>query len=129
MTTIATNHCFRLRKRPVGRVTDTDLELVEETIPSLEAGEALLRTLYLSIDPFNRVCMDEKPSYTEPVPLDGVMRGVGIGQVVESRRSDMAAGDLVLGYTGWQEYAVASGPGEFSPWTVLPSPPPAPIPA
>lgn len=128
MSTITTNRRYRLRARPTGRVSRADLELVEEHIPALESGEALLRTLYLSVDPTSRVWMRETPTYVEPVPLGGVMRGVGIGQVVASRRSDMAVGDLVHGYTGWQEYAIASGSGVSSPWTVLPSPLPAPVP-
>jgi NADPH-dependent curcumin reductase CurA len=67
----------------------------------------LIRTLYLSLDPTNRIWMGEKPSYLPPVPIDAVMRGVGAGQVVVSKHDDMKPGDHVTGTLGWQEYAIA----------------------
>jgi NADPH2:quinone reductase len=118
------NRAFRLRRRPVGRVTEKDLELVTEGVPALQPGQALVRTLYLSLDPTNRIWMSEKPSYLPPVEIDAVMRGVGVGRVVESDRDDMKAGDHVTGMLGWQEYAVV-GDGATQV-TVLPDPLPAP---
>ena len=122
------NHAFRLRRRPQGRVTESDLELVEEAVPALEHGQALVRTLYLSLDPTSRIWMSDMRAYMPPVPIDAVMRGLGVGEVMESRRDDMRVGDLVLGWTGWQEYCVA---GDDAPlglaFTVLPEPLPAPL--
>jgi NADPH-dependent curcumin reductase CurA len=119
------NRAFRLRQRPVGRVTTDDLELVEEAVPAIGEGEALVRTRYLSLDPTNRIWMSDIRSYLPPVPLGDVMRGAGVGEVVESRRADLKPGALVSGMTGWQDYAVAAD----SSFTVLPDPLPAPLPA
>ena len=69
------NRRFRLRRRPRGPVTEADLELVEEPVPAIAAGQALIRTLWLSIDPANRIWMSEVRYNVPPVPLDGVMRG------------------------------------------------------
>ena len=118
------NRAFRLRHRPVGEPAPSDLELVEEALPPVADGEALVRTLYLSLDPTNRLWMSDMRQYSPPVELGAVMRGIGIGEVVESRREDMRVGDLVFGYTQWQEYCVAGPDAELS---VLPSPLPAPI--
>ena len=119
-----TNRAFRLRQRPVGEPGMSDLELVEEQLPPLEDGEALVRTLYLSLDPTNRLWMSDMRQYSEPVELGAVMRGIGIAEVVESRRDDMRVGSLVSGYTNWQEYCVAGADMGFNP---LPDPLPAPL--
>lgn len=126
MSTPALNRCYRLRRRPEGRVTEADLELVEEPIADLAPGQALVRTLYLSLDPSNRIWMSELPSYLPPVPLDAVMRGLGVGQVVASERDDFPAGSLILGWTGFQEYAVMDDATDEGPYTLLPDPLPAP---
>ncbi|HYF28005.1 MAG TPA: NADP-dependent oxidoreductase [Baekduia sp.] len=127
MTEPTVNRCFRLRRRPSGPVTEADLELCEEAVPQIEDGQALVRTLLLSLDPTNRIWMSDMRSYLPPVPIDAVMRGLGIGQVLASRRDDMQAGDLVSGFTGWQDLCVAGAPGEEFPFTVLPDPLPAPL--
>lgn len=121
------NRCYRLRRRPQGSVTDADLELVEEPVPTIETGQALVRALWLSIDPANRIWMSEINYNLPPVRIDEVMRGFGIGEVIESHRGDMKRGDLVLGLTGWQDYAVADDARNEAPFTVLRSPPPAPL--
>jgi NADPH-dependent curcumin reductase CurA len=121
------NRRYRLRRRPQGSVTAADLELVEEPVPTIETGQALVRALWLSIDPANRIWMSEVHYSLPPVPIDGVMRGFGIGEVLESRRSDMKPGDLVVGLTGWQDYAVVDDTRNEAPFTVLSSPPPAPL--
>ena len=118
------NRAFRLRQRPVGEVRPADLELVEEPLPPLADGEMLVRTLYLSLDPTNRLWMSDMRQYSEPVELGAVMRGIGIGEVLQSRREDIRVGDLVFGYTQWQEYCVAGPEAGFG---VLPDPLPAPL--
>jgi NADPH-dependent curcumin reductase CurA len=120
------NRRYRLRRRPVGSVTEADLELVEEPVPAVERGQALVRTLWLSIDPANRIWMSDVHYKLEPVPIGGVMRGFGIGEVVRSQRADMRPGDLVVGVTGWQDYAIADDERNEAPFTLLPSPLPAP---
>jgi NADPH2:quinone reductase len=123
-TTTVVNRAFRLRQRPVGAPGPADLELVEEQLGPLADGEALVRTLYLSLDPTNRLWMSDMRQYSPPVELGDVMRGIGIGEVVESRRDDMGPGDLVSGYTHWQEHCIA---GPNAAFNVLPSPLPAPM--
>jgi NADPH2:quinone reductase len=125
----AVNRVYRLRQRPTDRVTEADLELTEEQVPELADGQALVRTLYLSLDASSRLWMSDRRTYIEPVPIDGVMRGLGVGQVVESRRGDMKAGDLVTGFPGWQDYSVADDTDNEFPFTVLPDPLPAPLPS
>jgi NADPH-dependent curcumin reductase CurA len=99
-----TNRRILLARRPDGLVTDADFEVVEEPVPTLEDGEALVRTLALSVDPTNRVWMREEDSYLPAIELGAVVRAAGIGTVVESKVDKFAAGDLVTGLCGWQDY-------------------------
>jgi len=122
-----TNRCYRLHRRPLGLVTDRDLVLTEEEVPALSDGQALVRTLLLSVDPTNRIWMSELRGYMPPVPLGGVMRGLGIGQVLQSRRDDLPEGALVTGFLGWQSLCVADDATLEAPLTVLPDPLPAPM--
>ena len=95
-----TNRQFRLRSRPVGKVKPLDLELVEVPISDLRPGEVLVRTLYLSLDPTNRIWMSDMDSYMPPVSLGEVMRGIRIGRVVASKSAQFKEGDLVSGLVG-----------------------------
>lgn len=119
-----TNRAYRLRRRPAGTPTERDLELVHERVRELADGEILVRTLYLSLDPTNRLWMSDIRQYSPPVELGEVMRGIGIGQVVDSRRDDMPQGTLVSGYTQWQEYCIAAPEAGFA---ALPDPLGAPL--
>ena len=121
-----TNRAFRLRRRPVGEPRDDDFEVVEEPVPELAGGEALIRVLLLSVDPANRVWMSDMRGYQPPVPVGEVMDGIGAGEVVASRRPDLAEGALVTGRLGWQEYCVLPAARTVR---VLPDPLPAPLPA
>ncbi|MBM7520325.1 NADP-dependent oxidoreductase [Nocardioides nitrophenolicus] len=98
---------IRLAARPVGEPTDDDFAFVTEDLPALADGQVLLRTLYLSLDPYMRGRMSAAKSYAEPVPVGGVMVGQTVCEVVESRSERRAVGDVVLAYTGWQTHAVA----------------------
>ncbi|EIL92196.1 NADP-dependent oxidoreductase [Rhodanobacter spathiphylli] len=100
------NRQLRLKTRPEGLVSRDDFELVEQAVPELEDGEVLVRVLYLSMDPTNRVWMRDIPQYLPPVAIGEVMRALGLGRVVASRSAHYAEGDLVQGVTGWQEYLV-----------------------
>lgn len=127
METPVTNRLFRLLRRPQGQVTESDLVWTEEPIADIDEGQALVRTLYLSLDPTNRIWMSQLRSYIPPVELGAVMRGLGVGEVVASRRDDLPVGAIVLGFTGWQEYCVADDSALEIPFTVLPDPLPAPL--
>ena len=98
---------IRLASRPVGEPTDDDLVFVTDDLPELGEGQVLLRTIYLSLDPYMRGRMSDAKSYAEPVPIGGVMVGQTVCEVIESRSDRRAVGDLVLAYTGWQTHAVA----------------------
>ena len=121
------NRLYRLRKRPAGALAEGDLEFLEEPVPELAEGQALVRTLYLSLDPTNRLWMSDVRGYMPQVPLGAVNRGVGICEVVESRRQDFPEGAMVVGFPGWQEYCVADDAQLEIPFTVLPDPLPAPL--
>ena len=91
-TTALTNRAFRLRKRPVGAPAEGDLELVSEPVPELADGQILVRTLYLSLDPTNRLWMSDMRQYSPPVELDEVMRGIGIGEGIDVFRHRRSSG-------------------------------------
>lgn len=105
------NRQFQLAARPVGLPKESDFVLVETPMPEAGAGEVLLRTLYLSIDPYMRKRMDDVKSYAPSVKIGQVMVGGGICQVVESHHPDYSNGDIVSAPVGWQEYAVSDGKG------------------
>jgi NADPH-dependent curcumin reductase CurA len=104
MSTI--NRQLRLKTRPEGLVQRNNFDLVEQAVPELKEGEVLIRVLYLSMDPTNRVWMRDIPQYLPPVAIGEVMRALGLGRVVASRSSKYSEGDLVQGVTGWQDYLV-----------------------
>ena len=120
------NRQFRLKSRPVGRIKTSDFDLVEAPIPEPGAGEALVRTLYLSLDPTNRIWMSDMDQYMPPVELGAVMRGGGIGVVVKSNSSAYKVGDHVSGLTGWQDYTLAGERPEMR-MGVLPKGLPVPL--
>ncbi|MGH3510975.1 MAG: NADP-dependent oxidoreductase [Pseudonocardiaceae bacterium] len=121
------NRKYYLRRRPQGLCTESNLELASEEVQELNRGQALVRTLYLSLDPAMRIWMSDHRAYIPPVPVGTVMPGLGIGQIVKSRRDDLPIGTLVTGLTGWQDYSVADKDVIGLPFTVLPDPLPAPL--
>ncbi len=101
------NRQWVLRQRPMGLIKAGDLELVETTVPEPAEGEILVRTVYLSLDPTNRTWMNDTEGYLPPVPLGGVMRGLTLGVVEESRSDRFAVGEVVTTAAGgWADYAV-----------------------
>lgn len=100
----ARNREWILKRRPVGEVADDDLALIEAPVPQAGDGEIVIRTRWLSLDPSNRLWMSETPSYLPPVALDAPMRGVVMGEVVESRSAAFQPGDPVMGIGTWSEY-------------------------
>jgi NADPH-dependent curcumin reductase CurA len=100
------NAQWRLVARPEGLFKPEDFRWAEEDTPPLGEDDVLVRTEYLSLDPTNRGWA-AGDTYLPAVPLDSVMRGLGVGRVVDSRAEGLAAGDAVSGLLGWQRYAVA----------------------
>ncbi len=110
--TSETNRRIVLASRPEAYPEPRHFRLEEVAIPQPREGEALVRTIWLSLDPYMRGRMREGPSYAAPVEIGGVMTGGIVGRVVESRTPELAVGDIVDGSLGWQEYAVAR-PGQL----------------
>ncbi len=100
------NRQFLLLSRPVGDIKESDFEYTEVPIPTPKDGEVLIRNLYLSLDPTNRIWMSNMVQYMPPVELGEVMRGVAIGVVEESKNPYLQSGDVVTGLLGWQDYAL-----------------------
>jgi hypothetical protein len=105
----ATSRQIRLARRPQGEPVPGDFELVRVPAPAPGANQVLTRTIYLSLDPYMRGRMNAERSYAEPVPVGGVMEGGAVGVVEASNFAGLAPGDIVVGRTGWQDYAVSDG--------------------
>ena len=105
------NRRIVLAARPIGKPKSTDFRLETVPVPEPADGELMLRTLYLSIDPYMRGRMDDGPSYAPSVALGDVLVGGAVCRVAASRHADFQVGDLVLASSGWQDYAVSDGTG------------------
>jgi NADPH-dependent curcumin reductase len=100
-----------LASRPVGEPTLDNFRSEELPIPQPGPGEMLLRTLWLSLDPYMRGRMSDAASYAKPVGIGDVMEGGTISEVVASNVSRFAKGDIVVSRTGWQTHALSDGAG------------------
>jgi NADPH-dependent curcumin reductase len=98
-----------LASRPVGEPTLDNFRLEELPIPQPGPGQMLLRTLWLSLDPYMRGRMSNAPSYAKPVGIGDVMEGGAVSEVVASNVTRFAEGDIVVGRTGWQTHALSDG--------------------
>ncbi|MFS1944965.1 NADP-dependent oxidoreductase [Vibrio lentus] len=105
------NRRIVLASRPVGAPTQDNFRLETVTAPTIKDGEMLLRSVYLSLDPYMRGRMSDAKSYADPVAIDEVMVGATVCQVEESNNSDFEVGEWVLAYTGWQDLGVSNGEG------------------
>ena len=105
------NRRIVLNSRPVGAPTGENFHLEELAMPVLPAGQLLLRTLFLSLDPYMRGRMSDAPSYAAPVAVGDVMVGGTVSRVEDSRHPGYQRGDLVLSYSGWQDYVFSDGTG------------------
>lgn len=103
------NHRIVLASRPKGAPVQENFRLEERVAPVPNEGEVLLRSIYLSLDPYMRGRMSDTPSYAPPVDIDAVMVGATVCQIEESRNPNFAIGEWVLAYSGWQLYAVSDG--------------------
>jgi NADPH-dependent curcumin reductase CurA len=107
----AVNRRIVLASRPVGKPTTENFRLERDDIPTAGEGEMLLRTRYLSLDPYMRGRMNAGESYADRVELNDVMVGGTVSEVVESSHPRFAKGELVSAFSGWQDYAVSDGHG------------------
>jgi hypothetical protein len=105
------NRQIVLASRPRGEPTPNNFKLVDTAIAEAGPGQMLLRTIYLSLDPYMRGRMSAGPSYAPPVEVGEVMEGRAVCEVVKSNLSGYNAGDIVVAGTGWQEYALSHGQG------------------
>jgi len=105
------NRRILLARRPTGEPSVADFTFSEATLEDPEPGQMLLRTLWLSLDPYMRGRMSDRKSYSPSVGLGDVMVGGTVSEVIASKLEGFAAGDIVEGRTGWQEYALSDGTG------------------
>ena len=103
------NRKFTLAARPVGYPKLSDFDIVTEPIPNPQDGEVLVRTNYLSVDPYMRGRMNDRASYAPNVQIGEAMVGTVVGEVVASKSPDFQVGDIATGGLGWQEYGVSDG--------------------
>ncbi|CAM3172036.1 NADP-dependent oxidoreductase [Vibrio rarus] len=107
----AINRQLVLASRPVGAPTTENFRLNHGDVPKIGTGEVLLRSVYLSLDPYMRGRMSDAKSYADPVALGEVMVGGSVCQIVESNNSEFTKGGWVLAYSGWQDYSISKGDG------------------
>jgi NADPH-dependent curcumin reductase CurA len=105
------NRQIVLASRPRGEPSPDNFKLVETAVPEAGPGQMLLRTVYLSLDPYMRGRMNAGASYAQPVEVGQVMEGSAVCVVVKSSLPGYQAGDIVLAGTGWQEYSLSGSEG------------------
>jgi len=100
-----------LASRPVGEPKASDFRLEEFPVPQAGPGQVLLKTKWLSLDPYMRGRMSDAPSYAKPVGIGEVMEGGTVSEVVASNSDKYRNGDIVLSRAGWQTHMVSDGAG------------------
>jgi NADPH-dependent curcumin reductase CurA len=105
------NRSVVLASRPHGAPTEANFRIEQSAIPQPSEGQVLLRTVYLSLDPYMRGRMSDAPSYAAPVDVGATMVGGTVSRVVSSHLPAYREGDWVLSYSGWQDYALSDGTG------------------
>ncbi|MCC6511704.1 MAG: NADP-dependent oxidoreductase [Pirellulaceae bacterium] len=105
------NRRIVLNSRPQGAPVPENFRLETLEVPQAKTGEVVLRTVFLSLDPYMRGRMSDKPSYAPPVAIGEVMVGGAVCRVIDSKHQDYTKGDWVLANAGWQDYCVSDGSG------------------
>ncbi len=100
-----------LAKRPAGDVTAVCFREEHVALPAVADGQVLIRSRFLSLDPYMRPRMTELRSYTPPFDLDKPLTGGSVGEVVESRNPRYAKGDTVIGMLNWATHTLHDGKG------------------
>lgn len=107
----SSNFQVLLAGRPIGEPKNEHFKFVETKVPEPKPNEMLLRTIYLSLDPYMRGRMNPGPSYAAPVEIGAVMEGQCVCEVVSSNLPNFKTGDIVVASAGWQKYAISNGEG------------------
>lgn len=102
---------IRMKRHPQGMVTDDDFSIVEVDMPAVEPGQALVRNLFLSLDPYMRPRMDPIRSYVDPLKPGDLMPGATVGEVIDSKAEDLPKGTLVGTFLGWQTHGIVTKAG------------------
>ena len=110
--TTRTNTRVTLASRPDGMPSDENFTVESVPAPEVSDGQVLLKTLWLSLDPYMRGRMSDRKSYAAPLQIGEVITGGVVAQVVESKHPEWSVGDLATNMSGWQQYAVAE-PGAY----------------
>jgi NADPH-dependent curcumin reductase len=103
------SRCVVLKSRPNPNVDLGNFEMENRNLRPMEQGEFLVKVEYLSIDPAIRTWINTAASYTDAVPIGGVVRSQGLGRVLESKNDKYSVGDIIVGWFGWQEYSISNG--------------------
>lgn len=111
MQTKNTNRQITLARRPKGSPVIEDFKMIESPIPTPEKNQILLRSIYLSLDPYMRGRMNDAESYAAPLEIGDVMVGGTVCRVEKSLNENFKEGDLVMAYIGWQDYGISDGTG------------------
>lgn len=106
-----TTRTINLKSRPVGTPKLTDFEFTSTEVPTLQEGEVLLKSHYVSVDPYLRGRMSDAPSYIPPFELNQAIVSGIVAEVIESTHSKYQEGDFVSGALAWKEMQVAKGEG------------------
>lgn len=107
MPSSITSHEVRLATRPRGRPSPDNFRLVPTQVPEPAEGQALVRNLFMSVDPYMRGRMNDRKSYVPPYAVDQPLEGSAVGEVVTSHAAGLKPGDTVVSNFGWREYFVA----------------------
>jgi NADPH-dependent curcumin reductase CurA len=108
VTVAPSNRRIVLVRRPTGIPAPSDFARADVPVEGPRDGEFLVRNLLLSIDPAQRGWVNAGANYADPVPIGGVMRSLAVGVVEESRHANVAVGEHLYGWFGWQDYCVGS---------------------
>ena len=104
-----TNRQWILKNRPVGYPKDSDFEINVNEIPEIKHDEILIKTLYMSLDPYMRGRLRDAKSYSAPVQIGEIITGEVVGRVIRSNYKSISTGDIVTSHIGWQEWGIAKG--------------------
>jgi NADPH-dependent curcumin reductase CurA len=103
-----TNRQILLIKRPVGMPDESCFKMATSSMPYMANGQLLIRTQFISVDPYMRGRMNDRKSYAPPFQLNEALNGGVVGEVVKSKSGIFVEGDIVVGNLGWQDYSVAN---------------------